>query len=530
MGEVLREYLAVLGFKVDDQSYKKFNEALLRSAKEAAELGEVVVATATSVGYAVEKIARQYEALYYVSRRTGSTTTFLWANERAARQVGVNMDAARASVEGFAAAVRMNPGLAGLLRGMNINPNDAGKAQLQLVGRLKKQFGEGGYFAAAQFGSMFGMDEQTFRQYWMNFEKLNDEQGKYEKRLKDAGVDSEDNTQKFLKFSRAVNDLESSFAILATRIAVDFVDPATKMVVLLDQIIAKIAELDKQTGGTLGVAGAIGTSAAGTWLVKRLLAKFGIGSATTSAGRGIIGSAIGSSAMKFLGPVGAFLAMTDSAGESENSPGGGFKNRLRPLTAGDFVQGGSEGSIIDYFMSMGWTREQAAGIAANLSRESKFNHKAIGDGGAAYGVGQWHPDRQAAFKKWSGKDIKDSTLQEQLAFVHYELTQGGEQFAGKRLKGATSASEAGAIVSKNYERPKDVMGEALARGDLAKKFYDASLAPSPMQSATASAAISQQTTIHVNGSGDPKRAADLTVEAQKRVNGDLVRNLSGNWQ
>ena len=57
---------------------------------------------------------------------------------------------------------------------------------------------------------------------------------------------------------------------------------------------------------------------------------------------------------------------------------------------------------MQYFMSQGWTKEQAAGIVGNIQKESMFNYKALGDNGKAFGLAQWHPDRQANFKKAYG--------------------------------------------------------------------------------------------------------------------------------
>ncbi|MEB2544080.1 phage tail tip lysozyme [Burkholderia cenocepacia] len=47
-------------------------------------------------------------------------------------------------------------------------------------------------------------------------------------------------------------------------------------------------------------------------------------------------------------------------------------------------------------MSMGWSQAAASGIAANLWRESGFDPNAVGDNGNAFGVAQWHGDRQEA--------------------------------------------------------------------------------------------------------------------------------------
>jgi hypothetical protein len=126
---------------------------------------------------------------------------------------------------------------------------------------------------------------------------------------------------------------------------------------------------------------------------------------------------------------------------------------------------------IQKLIGMGWSRAQAAGIAANIQRESGGNEKAVGDNGKAFGLAQWHADRQAAFEKWGGKDIRSSNRDEQLAFINHELRQGGEQGAGDALSRAKDAGQAASIVSQRYERPADVAGEAARRAALAMALY-----------------------------------------------------------
>lgn len=117
-----------------------------------------------------------------------------------------------------------------------------------------------------------------------------------------------------------------------------------------------------------------------------------------------------------------------------------------------------------------WSPEQAAGIVANLEAESGFKHTAIGDSGKAFGIGQWHPDRQAKFKQKFGKDIRQSSYQEQLAFVNWELNNN-ESSAGKKLRQSKSANQAGAIVSRYYERPAAVEAEAMKRSAMAQNIH-----------------------------------------------------------
>lgn len=131
--------------------------------------------------------------------------------------------------------------------------------------------------------------------------------------------------------------------------------------------------------------------------------------------------------------------------------------------------------VMRFFMSKGWTKNQASGITANLQIESynvktkvMFDNTVYGDGGKAYGIAQWHSDRQRDFANTYGRSIQGSSLQQQLEFVHFEMTQGKEQGAGRRLRASTSAYQAGAIVSEFYERPQATEKEKRVRGNLAE--------------------------------------------------------------
>ena len=146
--------------------------------------------------------------------------------------------------------------------------------------------------------------------------------------------------------------------------------------------------------------------------------------------------------------------------------GGGFQaGGGRNIGGGGYGPGGNFGNLqgaggsnranmaMQYFMAQGYTKAQAAGIVGNLQAESGKNLdiNAVGDSGKARGLAQWHPDRQANFAKFSGKDIGSSTFEDQLAFIKHEL-ETSEAGAGAKLKGAGSAQEAAAIIDQYYER------------------------------------------------------------------------------
>ncbi len=147
-----------------------------------------------------------------------------------------------------------------------------------------------------------------------------------------------------------------------------------------------------------------------------------------------------------------------AAGSSSSTTGGAggasgaSSSAATPYSGPGVSATGSAKEAIDYFTGKGWTKAQAIGIAANLEVESSFKTNAVGDGGKAYGIAQWHPDRQAEFKKKYNKDIREATFQEQLDFVNHELTSGSERIAGAKIKEAKSASDAAAAVDQYYER------------------------------------------------------------------------------
>jgi hypothetical protein len=85
-------------------------------------------------------------------------------------------------------------------------------------------------------------------------------------------------------------------------------------------------------------------------------------------------------------------------------------------------------------------------------------------------LAQWHPDRQADFAKFSGKDIRQASGVEQLEFINHELTRGKEKAAGDKLRVTATPSEAAGVVSKYYERPADLEGEAERRGEMADNY------------------------------------------------------------
>jgi hypothetical protein len=168
-----------------------------------------------------------------------------------------------------------------------------------------------------------------------------------------------------------------------------------------------------------------------------------------------------------------------------------------------------------------------------MMAESGLDPTATGDGGSAYGIGQWHDDRQEEFKKIFGKPIQGSTLGEQVAFYNAELRGGvgaerGSSDAGAKKAGTMlgapgmTANQAAQIVSRFYERPKAVDEAARNRGALADQLSAKLGNVSPPASGGAPVTQHNTTTINVPSTATAKQLADK----QAAINKQNARNLN----
>ena len=117
------------------------------------------------------------------------------------------------------------------------------------------------------------------------------------------------------------------------------------------------------------------------------------------------------------------------------------------------VQGNRAQQAFDFFVAQGWSREQSAGLVGNLIQESNLNPAALNPRENAQGIAQWTPTggRQARVASFLGRSILQSSFEDQLRAIQWELTNG-ERSAGLRLRQAVSVDQATAVVDRFYER------------------------------------------------------------------------------
>lgn len=473
--KVLESFLIALGMKVDEKSFQKADAAFGGLTKSALQLGAVFASK-----LAIDKVVGDFKSagteLNNFNKLTGMSTQNVQMLGQALKAQGGNASDAFAAMKKIqdlmASPITGDTGWFGDVAKLGLDPNVIIGAQstAEALAGIAGEFEHMSSLNQRLAGQALGLDDSTVRLLMRGrdeVEKQLDSRGKLalmtQKQIEDAARLTHATSELDQVFTDIGNTIAGELTPAFAEMAEDFVAFYRDNKDLIDSGLKEFfggladnIELVSAALILMGGAGALKGLAA-------LRAVVGLGAAGAGAG-GAAAAGAGASMLGVAGGGAAALLYSSSLNAGEDTEL--LNNRLK--------KGGGEaiGAVVDYFTSKGWTKEQAEGIAANLEAESGFKANASGDGGQAYGLAQWHPDRQAEFAKQYGKDIRNSTGAEQLEFINHELTRGNEKSAGSKLRTATSSYDAASIVSREYERPADAAGESARRGATAAGYTD----------------------------------------------------------
>lgn len=563
--EVLRKFVASLGFQLDDQEYKRFKGALDTLSKRMVELGEVAVGAATVIGTSVTAIASKLEKLYYSSQRTGASAQNLQAFQYGAEQIGLTANDASAAVENLARTTRLNPGLIAYLKLLNVNPNqDSVKVLIDLVDRLRRM----PFYVAAPIARMFGLDDNTLIMMEKNFDRLKQAM---EESKKTAPIDDEQ-VKKMHEFMERIRELGMHFERLSNIIAGRFLPAVEPIITWAEEMIHDLIELDKATDGwssrLVGLIGAVGATVTALGLLRGAASVLGImggaagaaGGAGAAAGGAVAGAAAGAAARstprllggffgRMLGPIatgvaGGLLAKygVDTLAYKWQKGGEALTgevhatdvlNATKALQSGYYAPGTTlqdvlsgkakrttaqvpgihqlpenVSNLIDFYAkSFGI---DPALLKAQAYQESRGKQGAVSRKGAL-GVFQLMPATAEAM----GGDPKNLTQNIQMGVR--KMSELLKQYGGN-IPMALAAYNAG---EGNVKKYGGVPPFAETRGYISSILGDVS----NFRGNTVH--IDQKTTIHVDGSGDPAQVGTVVRRQQEAVNSDLIRNTQG---
>ena len=491
--EVIREFLAKLGFTVDEPSFRKFAARLATSNNIALKTGSSILGIATATEAAVLAFSSGMEKMYYASRRTGSTITSLSALSYGFGQIGLQAEDAQGAIEAMSAATRNNPGLDAMLSKFAGSEKDPVLRWRALMKELKKM----PYFIGSQFAEMFGTPEKVFRTVTLPgaLEALEAAENKQKEMYRNMGVDQEKAGAASKDFMNTLRELWMEVGIVGDSFLIQAQGPLNEFHKVISSTLRDLAGVNfstlefslKSLGGFVqdqtkdwGLWGkAIGTVATAAAALPEFLSTWMTKSNET------------------LGAIYAYIV------GGPNYENGGRREPLFPN------QPGTEGEPPRNQVRRGWApSEQDAVNAINAGRGTPFSYEIPGAGGAkppaapASPSGAYNPTLLQEKKKLSEND--------RLQILLNELNDPNrDPMWDDELR-------------KEIGRYKN-----LGRGGSAP--VGSAGAPDKVSSAGNVIKVEQNTTITVHGS-EPEATAKAVERAQTKVNrdyADVLRNTTG---
>lgn len=294
--------------------------------------------------------------------------------------------------------------------------------------------------------------------------------GLYEENYKLSGI-TEINTKQAQKLQTEWGMVDVAFTGVKNRIMDELYPTLLSLATATEHGITNFSEWDKEskglgsqvtllTGSFLTLLGVVGT-----------FSKLGI---LPSWLTGLLGKA---------GGIASLLLYSKGAGEGEDKAlyEEQVKAGLIPPMPKNVKESSSQ--LMNYYKSQGLDEEHAAALAGNFMQESSLNpQKTSTYKGQSYvGLGQWGPERQADYAKWSGgKKLSDANMQEQGAFSLYELREGKEKKAGDEFFAGKGVENLANIISSKYERPATEAASNEKRVGYARSILQDSTDTSPI--------------------------------------------------
>lgn len=161
-----------------------------------------------------------------------------------------------------------------------------------------------------------------------------------------------------------------------------------------------------------------------------------------------------------------------------------------------------------YLISKGETPQVAAAIMGNAGQESKYDPKAVGDGGGSGGLFQFNKGGEApAFQAWASQNKREvSDPYAQIDFVRSQLQSPTYANVYSQMQNAPNLSGATDAFMTGYERPNPKYANFNARMSYANQFINPPIqdAGTPIPNSSPAAGLLTNPT---NALGNPMQMA-----------------------
>lgn len=234
--EILQEYLVRVGFQTDAISLRKFDQGLTATGKKVLGVGTAVASMVLSMEAATAAFAYNMRKMYFASDLANSSVKNLKAMSYAGKQLGIESSTMAGAIKGMAQAMRMNPGLQGLVEsfGIQVTGRDMSDVMIDYVKALKNM----PEFVGAQYAGLFGIDPDTFHLMINNMDKLIEKKKESLELFKQMGVDPDKGRAVMLQYTETLDRLQARFSILSQAMMMKFLPQFSAVTQIVEESIS----------------------------------------------------------------------------------------------------------------------------------------------------------------------------------------------------------------------------------------------------------------------------------------------------
>jgi hypothetical protein len=209
---IIQEFLASLGFRVDDAGLRRFQGTLVSTRASFIAFSAAVTAAVTAVEESVRRISAQFENLFYLSQRTLTSARDIEGIRSGFRHIGLSAQEADATLTTLANKFRENPAyqfIFGRVTGSN-DPAEGLRRIFREHKRIIDQFGEVSSEAAANRQRnriWFGLDPSILDQGAKNVEAQERATARFKRLSDEFGVDQQRAAEAAAAIGRETEDV-----------------------------------------------------------------------------------------------------------------------------------------------------------------------------------------------------------------------------------------------------------------------------------------------------------------------------------
>lgn len=472
--KILREYLLSLGFRINEPQQKKFDTAVGKTDINVKGLAKSALAAAVATQAMVAVFARSMEKLYYSSIKAESAVGNIQALEHGAKQIGLAGGSMTTALEGMSRALRLNPGLSGLLESLGVPVQ--GRDRADVLKDMVKQLNKMPFYVASQYANLFGINPDDL----LLLEKGMAEMEKFEQQRKDAaaaaGVDTEKAAAAGKEYMQTLRSLGMQLDLLKDSAALALLPTFKTLASVSSQVLTDwTAILRKWSDAPASAHGMLDPFYR---VVEFLTGKAGgtrVADALTPQTR----ARLAGTSRSQSGTVG-----TESAGTASAALG-------KETTAQMFARLEKQYGLPEGFLDRMWKQESGRGKNM-MGPMTRF--------GQAKGHFQFLDSTASEVGVKNPFDLPDAA-------------QGAAKYMGMLMK-MFGGDLVSATAAYNWG-PGNVRNYGLGRAPKETQGYVSNVAGRP---------IEIHTNVTVHGAGDAKNTATLTANAVAAANSTIVRN------